>query len=82
MRALFRLNLGKEQNMKAEHAYQVAAMVRRIGRNGCMAPSLRVPVTADNRELLRRLRAAEMSAWEQADITARNGLRPGDRRQI
>ena len=28
------------------------------------APSLRVPVTADNRELLRSLRAAEFSAWE------------------
>ena len=28
------------------------------------APSLRVPVTADNREFLRWLRAAEMSAWE------------------
>jgi hypothetical protein len=28
------------------------------------APSLRVPVTARNRELLRRLRAAELSAWE------------------
>jgi hypothetical protein len=30
------------------------------------APSLRVPVTARNRELLRRLRAAELSAWEAA----------------
>ena len=28
------------------------------------APSLRVPVTAHNRELLRWLRAAELSAWE------------------
>lgn len=28
------------------------------------APSLRVPVTAGNRELLRWLRAAELSAWE------------------
>jgi hypothetical protein len=27
---------------------------------------LRVPVTARNRELLRRLRAAELSAWEAA----------------
>ena len=29
-----------------------------------LAPSLRLPVTPDNRELLRRLRAAEQSAWE------------------
>ena len=28
------------------------------------SPSLRVPVTAGNREFLRWLRAAEMSAWE------------------
>jgi hypothetical protein len=28
------------------------------------APSLRVPVTAGNRALLRWLRAAELSAWE------------------
>ena len=28
------------------------------------APSLRLPVTAGNRALLRRLRAAELSAWE------------------
>ena len=39
------------------------------------APSLRVPVTARNRELLRRLRAAELSAWEAAD--AGSGLRSG-----
>jgi len=31
------------------------------------APSLRVPVTANNRAYLRRLRAAELSAWEAAD---------------
>ena len=30
----------------------------------CPAPSLRVPVTTANRALLRRLRAAELSAWE------------------
>lgn len=32
-----------------------------------IAPSLRVPVTSRNREMLRRLRAAEMFAWEAAD---------------
>jgi len=30
-------------------------------------PSLRVPVTGRNRDLLRRLRAAEACAWEEAD---------------
>ncbi len=34
------------------------------------APSLRVPVTIGNREKLRRLRAAEMLAWEAADHQA------------
>lgn len=31
------------------------------------APSLRMPVTHTNRALLRRLRAAELSAWDEAD---------------
>ena len=35
--------------------------------NPATAPSLRVPVTSSNREMLRRLRAAEMCAWEAAD---------------
>jgi len=37
---------------------------RESRRNIRPAPSLRVPVTAANRELLRRLRAAESFAWE------------------
>ena len=32
--------------------------------NASPAPSLRVPVTAGNRDLLRWLRAAELRAWE------------------
>jgi hypothetical protein len=32
------------------------------------APSVRLPVTAANRALLRRLRAAESSAWEAGHI--------------
>jgi hypothetical protein len=67
MRALSKLNLGKDENMNAELDTRAATMVRDLGRRGCLAPSLRVPVTADNRELLRRLRAAEMSAWEAVD---------------
>jgi hypothetical protein len=32
------------------------------------APSLRVPVTPDNREMLRSLRAAEMDLWRDARV--------------
>ena len=38
----------------------------------CPAPSLRVPVTAANRALLRQLRQAELTAWESADGSGRN----------
>ena len=38
-----------------------------MGVRNSTAPSLRVPVTADNRALLRWLRTAELSAWEDAD---------------
>jgi hypothetical protein len=37
------------------------------------APSLRVPVTAHNREYLRWLRAAELSAWEQGKTAVTTG---------
>jgi len=53
--------------MKVELESRAETIVRHLGRKGCLAPSLRVPVTADNREFLRWLRAAELSAWEQAD---------------
>jgi hypothetical protein len=39
------------------------------------APSLRVPVTAANRALLRRLRAAELSAWEAGRAGGYDGYR-------
>ena len=74
MQALSKLNFGKEQNMKAELEYRAATIVRDLGRKGCLAPSLRVPVTADNREFLRWLRAAELSAWERADRGSRSRL--------
>lgn len=39
------------------------------------APSLRVPVTVANRELLRWLRAAELSAWQNADARPHRAFR-------
>jgi hypothetical protein len=38
----------------------------RARSNVSPAPSLRVPVTVGNRELLRWLRAAELAAWQEA----------------
>lgn len=40
--------------------------LRRVRSNVNPARSLRVPVTVGNRELLRWLRAAELSAWQEA----------------
>lgn len=51
--------------MKTEN--ETAALVPLGHPNPATAPSLRVPVTSHNREKLRRLRAAEMCAWEAAD---------------
>src|SRR5262245_37600731 len=39
------------------------------------APSLRVPVTAGNRALLRWMRTAELSAWQNADRKNRRLMR-------
>jgi len=47
-----------------------AAMFPMCRPNPTTAPSLRVPVTSSNREKLRRLRAAEMCAWEAANHKA------------
>ena len=44
-----------------------AANLRRPRTNCNIAPSLRLAVTAKNRALLRWLRAAELSAWQEAD---------------
>lgn len=56
------------QAMKAEIDATEAAIHRLLRTNKSTAPSLRVPVTAENRLLLRRLRAAEQSAWEAGNI--------------
>jgi hypothetical protein len=40
--------------------------LRRVRSNVNPARSLRSPVTVGNRELLRWLRAAELSAWQEA----------------
>jgi hypothetical protein len=53
--------------MKTEIETAASPMFR---PNPATAPSLRVPVTRNNREKLRRLRAAEMCAWEAADCKA------------
>jgi hypothetical protein len=50
--------------VNAEIETVVQAARRRTRANACPAPSLRIPVTAHNRTLLRRLRTAELSAWE------------------
>jgi hypothetical protein len=55
--------------MKTENE-TAAAMFPMCHPNPATAPSLRVPVTLSNREKLRRLRAAEMCAWEAADRNA------------
>ena len=44
-----------------------AAHLRRSRTNYNIAPSLRLAVTAKNRALLRWLRAAEWSAWQDAE---------------
>jgi len=49
--------------MKTEIGAYGAAFSRSSQSNASPAPSLRIPVTARNRALLRQLRAAEMSAW-------------------
>jgi hypothetical protein len=54
--------------MKAEMGI-AETMMRWVSRPALSpAPSLRVPVTEANRALLRRLRAAEMSAWEDPTL--------------
>ena len=45
------------------------------------APSLRVPVTPDNREMLRSLRAAEMSLWRDAQIRRSPSSYPASKSQ-
>ncbi len=54
--------------MKPEIETLEAGAPRRSVTGICPAPSLRVPVTAANRPLLRWLREAESSAWEAGYI--------------
>ncbi len=58
-------SIHERKNMKAE-----LEIARSEETGVCPAPSLRVPVTADNRALLRWLRAAELSAWETGEAEA------------
>ena len=60
-------------NQKPNH---LAAALPRCSRTSVHpAPSLRVPVTAGNRELLRWLRAAELSAWQDPEARQRSPFR-------
>ena len=52
-----------------------AAAARCPRTNVHPAPSLRVPVTVGNRELLRWLRAAELTAWQDAEAKSRRVFR-------
>jgi hypothetical protein len=55
---------GRNQFMKTEIETTETAVSRILRLHAGTAPSLRVPVTADNRAVLRLLRAAELAAWE------------------
>jgi hypothetical protein len=61
MTTLFR---ERNQFMKTETDAIRAGTPRDSRQNMSPAPSLRVPVTANNRAFLRWLRAAESKAWE------------------
>jgi len=54
--------------MKTEIEITEADVSRILRFNTSTAPSLRVPVTAANRALLRWLRNEELSAWEAGRI--------------
>ena len=58
--------------MKTE--IETAIAIQMLRQNPTTAPSLRVPVTISNRAMLRRLRAAEMFAWEAADRNPRQRM--------
>jgi hypothetical protein len=60
----------KESFMKTEIEITGAAVSSHLRFNTSPAPSLRLPVTAANRALLRRLRTEELSAWEAGRICA------------
>ena len=54
--------------MKVEIEITEADVSRILRSNTSPAPSLRLPVTAANRALLRRLRTEELCAWEAGRI--------------
>jgi hypothetical protein len=58
----------RNQFMKTEIEITGAAVSSHLRFNTSPAPSLRLPVTAANRALLRRLRTEELSAWEAGRI--------------
>jgi len=58
----------RNQFMKTEIEITEAAVSSHLRFNTSPAPSLRLPVTAANRALLRRLRTEELSAWEAGRI--------------
>ena len=58
----------RNQFIKTEIEIAEAAASNLLRYNTSPAPSLRLPVTAANRALLRRLRTAELSAWEAGRI--------------
>ena len=62
--------MSSERNdyMKTEIEIAEAGVSRILRFNTSTAPSLRVPVTAANRALLRWLRNEELSAWEAGRI--------------
>jgi hypothetical protein len=70
MNVFVNLILGMNENMKTEIADVEASVPRSPPSKIRLAPSLRVPVTPGNRELLRSLRAAELAAWEASFVSA------------
>jgi len=67
-RMLASLFAARNQFMKTEIEITEAAVSSHLRFNTSPAPSLRLPVTAANRALLRRLRTEELSAWEAGRI--------------
>jgi hypothetical protein len=77
-RALANLFSERDQFMNAEIEITEAAVSRILRFNTSTAPSLRVPVTATNRALLRWLRMEELSAWEAGRICSRGNFPPAN----
>jgi hypothetical protein len=73
-------NLFSERNqfMKVEIEITEADVSRILRSNTSPAPSLRVPVTAANHALLRRLRMEELSAWEAGRSCSRGCFFPAN----